>query len=118
MAFWFYRGLRRGIATTRYPKTIDAWAQALPTAPAFHSTRLTTTIARRLVAICAAGALTTDGRELVLDLGRCTACGQCIELGDGVAEPNGEFLLATADAGALIKRVAIGGDRGARDDDR
>jgi len=24
MAFWFYRGLRKGIATTRYPKTIDA----------------------------------------------------------------------------------------------
>ena len=46
MAFWFYRGLRRGIATTGYPKTVDAWAAALPSPPAFHSARLTIELGR------------------------------------------------------------------------
>jgi ferredoxin-like protein FixX len=110
MASWFYRGLRRGIATTRYPKTVDAWARELPSPPAFHSNRLTAALADRLVEGCAAGALTRDDQELVIDLGRCTGCGRCIELGDGAAQPSGEFLLASSDRAALIKRVPIGGE--------
>jgi len=80
MAFWFYWGLRRGIATTGYPKTVDAWAGALPSPPAFHSARLT-----------------VDG------------CGRCVELGGGAVVPSGEFALAATDRAALVKRVPIGG---------
>jgi hypothetical protein len=109
MAFWFYRGLRRGIATTHYPKTVDAWARGLPTPPAFHSSRLTAQVADRLVAGCAAGALSREGRDLVVDLGRCTGCGRCVDLGDGAVRPSGEFQLATYDRAALIKRVPIRG---------
>ncbi|HTU85299.1 MAG TPA: hypothetical protein VMF57_06965 [Solirubrobacteraceae bacterium] len=114
MAFWFYRGLRRGIATTRYPKSIDPWARALPSAPAFHSARLTTQIADRLAQACPAGALAREDRELVVDLGRCTACGRCLDVADGVVEPSGEFLLATGVRAALFKRVPIRGDDGMR----
>ncbi|MGI8507447.1 MAG: hypothetical protein ACR2MK_11730 [Solirubrobacteraceae bacterium] len=118
MAFWFYRGLRKGIATTRYPKKIDPWARRLPSPPAFHSARLTTGLADRLAHGCAASALTREGHELVIDLGRCTGCGRCIELSDGAARPSGEFLLATADRAALIKRVAIRGAERVDDDAR
>jgi ferredoxin-like protein FixX len=110
MASWFYRGLRRGIATTRYPKAVDAWAHQLPSPPAFHSSRLTAALADRLVEGCAASALTRDDHELVVDLGRCTGCGRCSELGDGAAQPSGEFLLASSDRAALIKRLPIGGE--------
>ena len=111
MAFWFVRGLRRGIATTRYPKTIDSWALALPSPPAFHSALLTTGLVDRLARNCAADAITREGHELVIDLGRCTGCGRCVELSDGAARPSGEFLLASSDRGALVKRVPIRGDQ-------
>ena len=94
MAFWFYRGLRRGIATTRYPETIDPWADLLPSPPAFHSARLTMELADRLVEACAADALRREDDQLVIDAGRCTGCGRCVELGEGVAVPSDEFLLA------------------------
>ena len=109
MAFWFYRGLRRGIATTRYPKEIDGWTIDLPTPPAFHPGRLTIEIAERLSAACPSGALERTGTELTIDLGRCTGCGRCRELGGDAALPSGEFLLATADRTALVKRVSIDG---------
>lgn len=110
MAFWFYRGLRRGIVTTRYPRgRPDAWTADLPTPPAFHSSRLTDGLARRLAEACPAHALVVEDDELVVDLGRCTGCGRCAELdGDAVA-PSGEFQLATAERTRLIKRVPIAG---------
>lgn len=111
MAFWFYRGLRKGIVTTRYPKTVDAWTRDLPTAPAFQSRRLTEALADRIASACPAGAIRREGSELVVDMGGCTGCGRCIEVAGDTAAPSGEFLLATTDRGALIKRVPIRGDR-------
>lgn len=110
MAFWFYRGLRRGIATTRYPNAIDAWTSDLPAPPAFHSRRLTVAIADRLIGECPAGALRRTGGELVVDLGRCTACGRCAEIAGDAVAPSGEFLLATAHRESLVKRVPIRGE--------
>ena len=110
MAFWFYRGLRKGIATTRYPKAIDPWTVGLPSAPAFHAARLTIPLVDRLARECPTGALTRDDRELVLDLGRCTGCQRCLELGGDAVRPSGEFLLATPDRPTLVKRVPIRGD--------
>ena len=110
MAIWFYRGLRKGIATTRYPKTVDPWTRDLPTPPAFHPRRLTGVLADRLAEGCPAGAIRREGPQLVLDLGRCTGCGRCQELGGEAVVPSGEFLLATGDRGALVKRVPILGD--------
>lgn len=109
MAFWFYRGLRRGIATTAYPKMIDAWAATLPGPPAFHSSRLTPGLVDRLVLECSSGALVRAHDELLIDIGRCTGCGRCIELGGGAVRPSGEFELAAPERAALVKRVPIRG---------
>jgi ferredoxin len=111
MAIWFFRGLRKGIATTRYPKEVDPWTRDLPTPPAFHSRRLTRELADRLARACPAGAISREGSELVVDLGRCTGCGRCLQIGGDAVAPSGAFLLASADRPALIKRVAIRGDR-------
>ncbi len=110
MAPWFFRGLRKGVVTTRYPKIVDPWARTLRTAPAFHPERLTVALAERLAQICPGGAITREGSELIIDLGHCTGCGLCFELGDEAVEPSGLFLLATGDRAALVKRVAIRGD--------
>lgn len=111
MAFWFYRGLRRGIATTRYPKTVDAWTRDLPTAPAFQSRLLTDTLADRIAVACPSGAIRRDADELVIDLGRCSGCGACLSAAGDAAKPSGAFLIATRDRSALLKRVPIRGDR-------
>lgn len=109
---WFLRGLRRGVVTTRYPAQIDAWTHSLPTPPEFHSTLLTSELADHLAAACPAGALTRDADALIVDLGSCTACGRCAEIGRDAVEPSGTPLLAATDRDALRKRVAIrGGDR-------
>jgi dissimilatory sulfite reductase (desulfoviridin) alpha/beta subunit len=104
--FWFLRGLRKGVVTTRYPAKVDGWARELPSPPAFRSDRLTTELADELVAICPSRALRRDDGALVLDLGACTGCGRCY--GDA-ARPSGEFELAARDRRALLKRIPIGG---------
>ena len=110
MAFWFYRGLRRGVVTTRYPKgQLDPWTRDLPTPPAFRSTLLDDELADRLAEGCPAGAIVREGSELIVDLGRCTGCGRCQAIGGDAVVPSGEFLLAAVDRASLVKRVPIRG---------
>jgi ferredoxin len=108
--FWFLRGLRRGVVTTRYPAAIDPWTSTLPSAPAFQSRRLTAELTDRLEAACPTGALRREDGELVVDLGACTGCGRCADVAPGVVRPSGEFLIATRDRQALLKRIPIEGD--------
>jgi len=106
---WFLRGIRKGIVTTRYPAARDAWAEQLPSPPRFRSDLLTAELADRLAAACPAGALRHDGGDLVLDLGGCTGCGRCVEVGDGAVAASGEYELASRDRTALLKRIPIRG---------
>jgi flavoprotein len=109
MAFWFLRGLRRGVVTTRYPASPEPSTVWLPTPPAFVSSRLTRTLADRVADVCPSGALRRDGNDLVFDLGRCTACGYCLDAAPGVARRSGEFELAALQRRDLLKRIPIGG---------
>jgi ferredoxin len=106
---WFLRGLRRGVVTTRYPARADASASHLPSPPFVRAELVTSALADRLVGVCAPGALRREGDELVLDLGRCTGCGCCVDAGEGALVPSGRFELATRDRSALVKRIGIGG---------
>jgi ferredoxin-like protein FixX len=117
VAFWFYRGLRRGVVTTRYPKVIDPWTADLPSPPRFVPERLSREMADRLSVTCPTGAFGREADELVMDLGRCTGCGRCLEVAGDAAAPSGWFLLATAERETLIKRVPIRGRPTGRADD-
>jgi hypothetical protein len=109
MAWWFVRGLRRGILTTRYPAAAEASAADLPTPPAFRPELLTAELADQLAAACPSGALRRDGAELVYDLGRCTGCGRCIRAGGAVAVASGQFELAATARADLMKRIPVRG---------
>jgi dissimilatory sulfite reductase (desulfoviridin) alpha/beta subunit len=109
MPFWFARGLRRGIVTTRYPARPDQSAAWLPTPPAFRPGQLTRQDADRMVAVCPGPALRRRGDTLVFDAGACTACGKCIEAAPHAASSSGEFELATTVRSALIKEIPIRG---------
>ena len=109
MAFWFFRGLRTGIVTTRYPAELDPWTETLPTPPAFHSELLTAGLADQLVRICPSRALAREADQLTIDLGACSACQRCVEEGRGVVQPSGVFELASTRREQLIKRVEIRG---------
>jgi NAD-dependent dihydropyrimidine dehydrogenase PreA subunit len=109
MPFWFARGLRRGIVTTRYPARPDQSAAWLPTPPAFRPGQLTRQDADRMVAACPGPALRRRGDTLVFDVGACTACGKCIEAAPQAAGSSGEFELAATVRSALIKEIPIRG---------
>lgn len=106
---WFLRGICKGVVTTRYPEETDVWADGLPSPPAFRSDLLTPALASELAAACPPGALRLDGRELLLDLGACTGCGDCVRLGGEAVRSSREFELASRDRAALVKRIPIGG---------
>lgn len=95
MALWFLRGLRTGVVTTSYPRRPDLSAAQLATPPTFASARLSREVALRLVSVCPSRALELDGGDLVLDVGRCTACGRCLGVAAGVGRPSGRFEWAT-----------------------
>jgi NAD-dependent dihydropyrimidine dehydrogenase PreA subunit len=109
MAVWFWRGLRRGVVTTRYPAVVDPWARRLPSPPRFDPARLSRETADRLVGLCPSGALRREHDVLVVDVGSCTACGRCIQAAGDAARPSGVFELAATDRRRLIKRVPIEG---------
>ncbi len=110
MAYWFLRGLAKGVVTTRYPKVIDPWASTLPTPPAFNSDRLTVELVDELIAVCPSRALARDRADLMFDIGACTSCGRCIEDGRGAVEHSGVFELASSRREQLVKRIPIGGE--------
>jgi dissimilatory sulfite reductase (desulfoviridin) alpha/beta subunit len=109
MALWFLRGIRRGVVTTTYPAATDEWAAQLPTPPRFDPAGLTPEVVDRLVGACPSGALQGEGRVLVMDVGRCTACGHCVDVAPHAAAPSGLFELAVGDRSALIKLIPIQG---------
>jgi ferredoxin len=108
---WFLRGVRRGVVTTRYPRERDAWANALPTPPRFDPDLLTDDLVAELLDACQARALQREDGSLVLDLGRCTSCGRCYEVGGKAVAPSGIFELAARRRTDLLKRIPIRGGR-------
>ena len=110
MPFWFARGLRRGVVTTRYPARSDGSAAFLPTPPAFRPRQLTRQTADRLVAVCPSMALRRQDDVLIFDVGACTGCGRCAEAAPDAITPSGEFELATTARSALVKRIPIRGE--------
>jgi hypothetical protein len=133
MPLWFFRGLRRGVVTTRYPAGPDASAASLPSPPAFRPGALTSPATERaaprppskptlgrgaalgdvivadvLVAVCPSRALRRDLDALIFDAGRCTACGRCADAEPGAVGVSGELDLAATERAHLVKRIPLG----------
>jgi ferredoxin-like protein FixX len=108
MAWWFMRGLRRGVVTTRYPdRPAEVWTATLTSPPVFRPEALTRQVADALVELCPSGALRREDDELVYDVGACTACGRC--LGVDATAPSEEWALAATSRADLVKRIPIRG---------
>jgi formate hydrogenlyase subunit 6/NADH:ubiquinone oxidoreductase subunit I len=107
MPLWFFRGLRRGVVTTRYPARPDPSAGNLPTPPAFRPERLDRGLADRLCRVCPSRALRRDGDILIFDVGACTACGLCREAAPEAVTASGEFELAATHRAHLVKRIPL-----------
>lgn len=108
MALWFLRGLRHGVATTRYPRGApEPWTHALPTPLAFDASLLDTALADRLVALCPSSALRRDGQVLIYDVGACTACGRCWAAAPAAVQPSGVFELSATAREHLVKRITL-----------
>jgi Ni,Fe-hydrogenase III small subunit len=76
MSFWFWRGLRKGVHTTRYPRIAEVAAGATPGRPVttnFHSVEETALAAE----VCPVGAITARGKSAHVDLGLCIHCQRC-----------------------------------------
>ena len=110
MPSWFLRGLRRGVVTTHYPARPEPSAADLPTPPAFRPQRLDVAVADLICAVCPSLALRRDGRELIFDVGACTACGRCREAAPEAVTSSGEWELAAVDRAQLVKRIPLLGE--------
>ena len=121
MIRWFLRGVAGRRLTTRYPR------EAEPAPPGFRARALLDATAtnpreaRHATQVCLPGALSLDDRDrLVLDAGRCIACGLCADVGGEramtmdpgyeLATLSRERLVVGADAReADIAATALGG---------
>ncbi len=110
MTFWMWRGLRRGIVTTRYPDQPEPSTDALPTPPVFRSSLLTDDLVDEMVAVCPSHALARTGDLLVYDVGACSACGLCLQIAGEAARPSGMLELAATDRNELVRTIVIGGN--------
>lgn len=76
----FFRGLRNGVLTTRWPKHADTYFDGFPAAVEVLPGIARRALLRRDVeaaARCPTAAITIDGLP-ALDRGRCILCGRCI----------------------------------------
>jgi dissimilatory sulfite reductase (desulfoviridin) alpha/beta subunit len=61
-----------------------------------------------MAAACPSSALEVAGAQLRLDLGRCTACGRCLELAQQFGRRRSEALLATRHQESLVVNYLLG----------
>jgi len=76
MSFWFWRGLRKGVQTTRYPKAPESAAGVTPGRPVttqFPSAHE----AARAAEVCPVGAITAQNHSARVNLALCIHCQRC-----------------------------------------
>lgn len=76
MSFWFWSGLRRGIQTTRYPKSVERAPGVSPGRPVRTSFAFPQE-AEQAAGQCPVGAIVAVGTRADVDLGRCIHCQRC-----------------------------------------
>ncbi len=76
MSFWFWNGLRRGIQTTRYPKSMELERGVSPGRPVATSFK-SSAEAEQAAGQCPVGAIVARDSVADLELGRCVYCQRC-----------------------------------------
>ena len=77
---WVLRGLRHGVATTRWPKSADAYFDSWTgvAQPRHDTQQHGSAPADQLVALCPSGAIGHRDGRVTVDAGGCIGCGRCI----------------------------------------
>ena len=76
MSFWFWRGLRKGVCSTKYPRNRETAAGVTPGRPI--STQFSSAQdAAVAAAVCPVGAITAQDNSAHVDLGLCIHCERC-----------------------------------------
>jgi len=76
MSFWFWRGLKKGVQTTRYPRTAEVAAGVTPGRPITTDFR-SVEAAVLAAGVCPVGAITARGKSAHVDLRLCIHCERC-----------------------------------------
>jgi Ni,Fe-hydrogenase III small subunit len=76
MSFWFWKGLRRGIQTTSYPRSMETDPGVSPGRPLATPFALPQE-AEQAAARCPVGAIIPHGSLAQVELGRCIHCQRC-----------------------------------------
>lgn len=106
MLGWFYRGLTGGRITTRYPAAPETMSEGFRGRPVVHPERLAEDPSwGRYADACLPGAIQVTEHELVLDLGRCIACGLCAEVPGSAFTMEPDFELAVRGREDLVTVV-------------
>jgi Ni,Fe-hydrogenase III small subunit/ferredoxin len=101
VSIWVLRGLRGGVATTRWPRRPDPYADGWR-GPA--TVRPGAGAAPEASALCPTGAIGIRDGSVTVDQGRCILCGRCMtERPDAFAWSAG----ATGDRAAAVTRQAL-----------
>jgi Ni,Fe-hydrogenase III small subunit/ferredoxin len=102
---WVFRGLRKGILTTRYPRRTDAYAEdgvrslARPADDAVWESGLDK--------LCPTGAIREAHGRVRLDQGRCIGCGACVDARPGTfAWQHGSSAATTARDALVVPKLA------------
>jgi Ni,Fe-hydrogenase III small subunit len=125
MSNWVLRGLRTGIKSTRYPRSLERAPGTTPGLPA-STTLGSAADAEALASVCPTRALQSIEQEVRVDDGRCVNCRRCERRAGARADwrddfewahaptPDGPTLeLPAAFAGSLHVLVVDAGDCGA-----
>ncbi|MFJ2297071.1 NADH:ubiquinone oxidoreductase [Streptomyces sp. NPDC087894] len=104
---WFWRGLREGMVTTRYPKRPDTYANAFPAAIAVREAPPPLT-AREATELCPTRAITVDDADMAqVDRGRCILCGRCTRgRPDIFTQGHGSETAAPGRTGLIVPQTA------------
>jgi Ni,Fe-hydrogenase III small subunit len=79
MSFWFWHGLRRGIQSTRYPRSAETAPGVSPGRP-IDTEFESVDEAQRAAEICPTDAIIAHGRSAFVDPGKCVQCQRCRSL--------------------------------------
>jgi len=98
MSFWFWRGLKKGVHSTKYPRNLELAAGVTPGRPVttdFSSVEEAAIAAE----VCPVGAITAGGKSANVDLRMCIHCQRCHFGGAHPAEWQMDYEWATVPAG-------------------